>query len=199
MVLQFKVQLRNIKNPTVWRRIVIPGDYTFEQFHKAIQIAFGWEFEHLYQFQHHPYDNGWSIQPKKNLEFSSFFSDRVFYDAAKTSVFDFLMTIDIAKFVYIYDFGDDWFHDIILENIDIKEELSFPVCLKGKGACPPEDCGGPWGYENMKEAIAKDPNGEIVQEMREWFCLEDDEEFDPAAFDLEETNEFLKQIDNWEE
>ncbi len=62
----------------------------------------------------------------------------------------------LEKFVYVYDFGDSWVHDITVENIDQDDELDYPICLAGKGACPLEDCGGPWGYEELKEEMDMD-------------------------------------------
>ena len=62
MTIQFKIQIRDIKKPPVWRRIVIPGNFTFHDLHNTIQSAFGWWDEHLYQFQRHPFDGGWTVK-----------------------------------------------------------------------------------------------------------------------------------------
>jgi hypothetical protein len=92
---------------------------------------------------------------------------------------------------YTYDFGDDWDHDIRLEKVLAPaagpRAPAVPVCLAGKGACPPEDCGGPWGYAALKETIA-DPSDEGHEEMLEWLGLEDPSDFDPAAFNLASVN-----------
>jgi hypothetical protein len=92
---------------------------------------------------------------------------------------------------YTYDFGDDWDHDIKLEKVLPPDAATYaaavPVCLAGKGACPPEDCGGPWGYANLKETLA-DPSDEEHEEMLEWLGLEDPSGFDPSAFDLASVN-----------
>ena len=87
-----------------------------------------------------------------------------------------VFTSEKQSYTYIYDFGDDWVHQIVLEKI-LPEEIKRPVCLNGKGACPPEDCGGPWGYENLKTILA-DPKHE--------------EYWDANYFELEEVNEMLK-------
>ena len=67
----------------------------------------------------------------------------------------------LEKFVYVYDFGDSWVHDITVENIDQDDELDCPICLAGKGACPPEDCGGAWGYEDLKKEIESLDSDEV--------------------------------------
>ncbi len=93
--------------------------------------------------------------------------------------------------MYEYDFGDGWEHKIILEKILAHQKNQFPmVCIKGRRACPPEDCGGPWGYQHLLEQI-KDPESEEDYEaLMEW--LEDN--FEPEFFDLEEVNALLEEI-----
>jgi len=89
--------------------------------------------------------------------------------------------------IYEYDFGDSWEHKIILEKIlPYDASLKVPSCIKGKRACPPEDCGGIWGYQNLVEII-KDPSHPEHEEMLEWLGGE----FDPEYFDMNETNRML--------
>ena len=170
MTIQFKIQIRDIKKPPVWRRIVIPGNFTFHDLHNTIQSAFGWWDEHLYQFQRYPFDGGWCV--KDIDEDDDNWGERP-EDARETNVLTFIQHMGLEKFVYVYDFGDSWVHDITVEQIDHDADLDHPVCLAGKGACPPEDCGGPWGYEELKEEMDKDEINE---------------------FDLEEVNEELESI-----
>lgn len=170
MAIQFKIQIRDIKKPPVWRRIVIPGNFTFHDLHNTIQSAFGWWDEHLYQFQRHPFDGGWTIKEPDDEDDN--WGERP-EDARETNVLSFIQHMGLEKFVYVYDFGDSWVHDITVEKIDHDANLDHPVCLAGKGACPPEDCGGPWGYEELKEEMDKDEINE---------------------FDLEEVNEELESI-----
>ena len=195
MTLTFKIQLRGITKPPVWRRLSIPGSYTFANLHEAIQEAFGWEYEHLYQFNRAPYDGGWAVKDPEAIEaeMHSLFGemDRESYNAEKVRVIDFLKKKNLSKFVYVYDFGDDWIHDLTLESIDEDASLVHPVCLAGKGACPPEDCGGPYGYEAMKMHFAERNDKEELESYCEWLCLESPDDFDPKAFDLDETNEML--------
>ena len=170
MTIQFKIQIRDIKKPPVWRRIVIPGNFTFHDLHNTIQSAFGWWDEHLYQFQRHPFDGGWTVKEPDDEDDN--WGERP-EDARETNVLTFIQHMGLEKFVYVYDFGDSWVHDITVEQIDHDTNLDHPVCLAGKGACPPEDCGGPWGYEELKEEMDKDEINE---------------------FDLEEVNEELESI-----
>jgi len=95
---------------------------------------------------------------------------------------------------YTYDFGDDWEHEIALEKILVPEpDQRYPSCVAGRSACPPEDCGGVWGYADLREALA-DPTHEEHEELMDWLGLETPSEFDPAAFDLDEANEALAFI-----
>ena len=191
MTLTLKIQLRGIKQPPVWRRIVIPASFTFHHLHETIQEAFDWWDYHLYQFEKSPFDNGWTVKvPDESDEEYGYDVT----DSKKTLVSAFLRKMGLKKFVYVYDFGDSWVHDITVEAIDEKTTLPHPVCLAGKGAAPHEDCGGIYGYENIKRLFAEDPDGEETQEYRQWLGLDDDEEFDPKRFDIDELNERLEGI-----
>jgi hypothetical protein len=95
-----------------------------------------------------------------------------------------------TKFMYEYDFGDSWEHEILFEKEMPAEPGShYPVCLEGERACPPEDCGGVWGYADLLKVI-KNPEHEEYEEMMEWVG----EDFDPEAFDLDEINSALKVL-----
>lgn len=94
--------------------------------------------------------------------------------------------------IYEYDFGDGWEHRIVLEkSLPEDQSSAYPGCIGGKNACPPEDCGGIWGYMEFKEIIS-DPSHEAHESMMEWL----DDDFDPTAFDMEEVNKAL-QINNF--
>lgn len=94
-----------------------------------------------------------------------------------------------SKLIYEYDFGDGWEHTIEVQKIYEPEPgVKYPVCLAGKKACPPEDCGGIWGYYDLLNAIA-DPKHEMHAEMVEWLG----DSFNPDAFDLDEVNTVLAQ------
>lgn len=98
------------------------------------------------------------------------------------------------KLRYTYDFGDDWQHDILLEDIPQEVPAStYPYCMAGKGARPPEDCGGVCGYADLKDILA-DPGHEQHQEMLDWLCLVSGEAFDPKAFSIDGVNARLRQL-----
>jgi hypothetical protein len=97
------------------------------------------------------------------------------------------------KLLYTYDFGDNWEHDIVLEQIlSAEAEATYPSCLAGSGACPPEDCGGAGGYADLKVILA-DPSDPEYPDRLEWMDLDDGKDFDPAEFSLTEVNDRL----NW--
>lgn len=92
---------------------------------------------------------------------------------------------------YTDDFGDDWEHEIVVEELlDADPQARYPILMAGKGACPPEDCGGPWGYSELKETLA-DPHHQQHQEMLDWLGLDDASAFDPGRFDTYEIEEEL--------
>ena len=94
------------------------------------------------------------------------------------------------RFVYEYDFGDSWTHQIVVEKIVPSEGgQRYPVCIAGARACPPEDCGGIWGYHDFLEAIAN-PNHDEHESMTEWIGGS----FDPEAFNLELINQRLREV-----
>jgi len=143
-VLSLKVTLRHIR-PPIWRRILVPRDMTLADLHRAIQAVMGWEDAHL-----HVFDVG-------GRRYSA---PAMLPDAANEArvTLNSLAKSDMRRFTYTYDFGDDWEHDILIEKIlPATTARAFPACVAGKRNCPPEDCGGPWGYEEMLAALA-DPN-----------------------------------------
>ncbi|HPZ29469.1 MAG TPA: plasmid pRiA4b ORF-3 family protein [Defluviitoga sp.] len=194
MTFQFKIQLQNVSKPTVWRRVLVPSEITFDDFHYIIQDAFGWESEHLYSFS--PSGYGSSPLIEINIEddendFFSFLSRNTTQslDAEKTKLSS-IFKKEGQTYVYIYDFGDDWVHKITLEKINETDNTLSATLLDGKGACPPEDCGGPWGYEELKEIMADKSNPNRA-EILEWLDLEPDEEWDPQEYNVAEESKYF--------
>ncbi|NND51063.1 MAG: plasmid pRiA4b ORF-3 family protein [Flavobacteriaceae bacterium] len=174
-IFQLKVTLMYF-DPVIWRRIQVERDTTLPDLHDILQITMGWTDSHLHHFVHkrkiYGEDDPWTF-------------DRInVYDDVKL---DDLLKRSQSKLIYEYDFGDSWRHEILLEKMLSKDASGrYPVCIDGENACPPEDCGGVWGYERLLEII-KDPEHEEYHDWLEWLG----EDFDPAAFDIEVVNECL--------
>lgn len=177
-VLRVKIRLVGASRPPVWRRLLVPADIRLDHFHEAIQAAMGWEDYHMHVFSSGDAEYG---LPDPELRHR---------DERKTRLNQLVRRAG-DRIRYTYDFGDDWQHDIAVEQVLAAEPLeSYPVCLAGKGACPPEDCGGIWGYGHLRGVLADPAHGEH-KDMLEWLGLESAAEFDPISFDVDEANESL--------
>lgn len=185
MAFQFKIQLAGITKPPVWRKVLVPEKYNFQQLHEVIQAAFGWGNYHLYQFS----PSGYNSYPQIGVPDPEFDEDVI--DSSKVKLKRFFNATG-DKFTYLYDFGDGWTHKITLEKI-MDVVLLKPDCIDGKGACPPEDCGGVWGYESLKETLSNPAHPEY-EDMKEWIGLGEDEVWDAAAFDLEEARMAVRKV-----
>ena len=178
---QIKISLCGVAKPPVWRRVVIPADATLGELHVVIQQAMGWEDGHLHLFSTGGQQYG---SPDPELGHA---------DEASVRLLD-LFSAPGGKLRYTYDFGDDWEHDIVLEQVSPDAPGSTsPSCLAGKGACPPEDCGGAWGYDRLKDVLA-DPRDEEHDDMLDWLGLDSADEFDPGAFSIDEVNTRLGHL-----
>ena len=111
---------------------------------------------------------------------------------ASTVILSAVFTHQGQKFVYTYDFGDDWRHALTVEAIT-DEPDSKPVVLDGKGVCPPEDCGGAWGYESLKQVLAN-PKHPEHKDMKEWLGMSKSDKWDATAFDLQEAEEAVRAV-----
>ncbi len=187
--LQFKVQIQGINNPPVWRRLIVPSHYSFRLFHEIIQETFGWWSEHLYAFS----PGGWNSSPQimEIDEEEDDLGKGKKMESSETPLSEYFNKKG-QKFHYIYDFGDNWDHQITLEKI-VEEEISQPSCTDGEGQCPPEDCGGIPGYANLKIALANPAHPEH-EELKEWLGLDEEETWDPAEFELEDTHDSLAKL-----
>jgi hypothetical protein len=180
-VYQLKISLRGVSKPPVWRRVAVSPDITLAELHEVIRRAMGWHGGHL-----HVFSTGWA-------EYGTPSPDLAHIDDSAVRLGDVLL-LPGARLRYTYDFGDDWEHDIQLEKI-VPEEPGggHPVCLAGKGACPPDDCGGVWGYAELKETLA-DPADEQHQDLLDWLGLDSAEAFDPKAFSIDQVNFRLRHL-----
>jgi Plasmid pRiA4b ORF-3-like protein len=181
-IYQLKITLVGSK-PPIWRRFLVKSDTLLSDLHLIIQTTMGWTNSHLHQF----IIGNDSFQP----DYEGMDDDGYSQPYTDKRLNDFLKK-ENSKFVYEYDFGDSWNHEIVLEKVLEEEKGTFyPVCTDGKNACPVEDCGGIWGYEDLVKVLKNKKHPEH-EEMKEWVGLEEDEDFDPTEFDKEYINEGLK-------
>ena len=186
-----KITLTELSEPAVWRTIAIPGNYTFFKLHKVIQIAFGWESMHFFEFI--PECNGDAIHIYMPHEDDFDDNEMNFLDATKTKVDDVLGK-GVKCLLYIYDRNDNWTHKIVVESSS-DENISRPQCIDGGGMCPPEGCNGAQGYEYIKKILSERPDSDEAVRCREWMFMDDDEVFDPDYFteaEIEEINNIYK-------
>lgn len=180
LLLQFKITLLNT-HPPIWRRIQLE-DGTLADLHDCIQAAMGWDDYHLHQFQ----IGGVRYGPTPPDEMVFELEDE---DESLAHLSDLVPRSGRqVRWIYNYDFGDDWYHEILFEGYPVKEKgQKYPLCLEGARACPPEDCGGPWGYAELLEALAN-PNHERHEDFMEW-CGP----IDPTAFDAKQATKAMRR------
>jgi len=172
-ILSLKITLRGIR-PRIWRRLVMPAASSLGDLHFAIQAAMGWDTSHLHVFKVGREHYG---DPEFVDEVSD--EERLTLAAVRRS--------GINRFLYTYDFGDDWEHDVLIEKRAPRPDPAAPeVCVAGARKCPPEDCGGVFGYYDLLDALA-DPGHPGHAERLEWL----EGAFDPEAFDLDAVNRRL--------
>ncbi len=177
-IYEIKITLRGSK-PPIWRRVQVPGKLSLYKLHQVIQLAMGWTNSHLHQFiidgQYYGIPSPEDWEP--------------IIDERRHSLSQIAPNVK-RKFVYEYDFGDSWEHEIVVEKISSPEPgVHHPVCIKGKRACPPEDVGGIWGYENFLDAIS-DPKHEEHVSYLDWIGGE----FDPEGCNLDKINQALRRV-----
>ncbi len=178
---QFKITLLNI-DPSIWRRIQVP-DCSLDALHEYIQAAFGWWNYHLHQFEISGVRYGPPEPADMGLELEM-------EDETLIMLSDLLpMSKRKIRWIYEYDFGDGWRHEIIFEGHPrLEKGQKYPLCLVGERACPPEDVGGPWGYADYLAALA-DPENEQHDELLEWRGP-----FDPEAFDPKKATREMRKV-----
>ncbi|MDQ2791291.1 MAG: hypothetical protein DLM60_16385 [Pseudonocardiales bacterium] len=174
-----KVSLRYMK-PPVWRRLQVPSQTSLAELHHIIQVAMGWHDCHLHQFE----VNGVHYADTEHL-----LEDTT--DEARPTLARMQPGEQIA---YWYDFGDDWWHDIVVESVDRPDPaLTYPRCVTGRRAAPPEDSGGPWGFAELMSALNDDKHPE--HEMyRRWMDQIGEIGYDPARFELDQINAALSRL-----
>lgn len=163
--------------PAIWRRIVVPADLTLDALHDVLQVAMGWEDAHLHQF----------IQGEAYYGPPMLAEDGDVADERAVRL-DALLQAPKDRITYEYDLGDGWEHTITLEKrLPPDDAPAGPRCTGGALACPPEDCGGLWGYYDLLDILA-DPAHPEHEERLEWLGGP----FDPDAFDRDAVNAALR-------
>jgi hypothetical protein len=177
-VLRVRITLRDVGDPPVWRQVLIPAAYTLARVHRVIQAATGWQDYHLHAFRIGKTSYG--PDPDGELGFADETKARL-ADVARVG----------TRIGYEYDFGDGWEHELVVEAraaAEAEAGQTYPACIAGEGACPPEDSGGAYGFGELKEILAGPP-GADRDEMREWAG-----DYDPARFDLAAANAVVAAV-----
>lgn len=176
-VYQVKITLNDV-DPPVWRRVQV-GDCSLAELHRIIQLCMGWGNCHLYAFEVDGVEYG---DPET--------ADRGDYCDSRSRKLSQLASQGPNGFAYQYDFGDDWEHFVEIEKtLPAEPKTKYPRCVAGERACPPEDCGGAYGYEEFLEAI-QDRHHEEHEEMLEWVGGK----FNPEAFNMTKVNRELQRL-----
>jgi hypothetical protein len=178
---QLKIDLLDV-SPTIWRRIVVPETIKLPKLDRVIQSAFGWTNSHLHEFV---------IGGKRYAYPDPDFSEELDQIDETGVVLVNTLGLDARCFDYVYDFGDDWHHIVMVEDQDVYTDMPTTSvrCLAGENACPPEDVGGAHGYLEFLAAIADKDHEEHDNYLR-WAGGS----FDPKRFDLQATNRALAEI-----
>ena len=177
LVYQFKITLKGIE-PPIWRRVQVPSSYNFWDLHVALQDSMGWLDYHLHAFRILDPRTGEVLEigiPSDDL----FDDERPCLPGWEFPISDYFQAQG-NRAEYEYDLGDSWEHEVVLEEIVERVPKSkYPKCIDGARACPPEDCGGMWGYQELLETI-RDPSHEEYESALEWLGGRyDSEAFNP--------------------
>ena len=181
-VYQLNIALEEIP---VWRRVLVREDINLGLLHAVIQVVMGWTNSHLHQFI---IEDMFYLNPRMGKDIT--FTDIPYIDERKTLLMD-VVTRAGSEFEYEYDFGNSWMHSIFVEDIFTPEKANkhFAECIGGEKASPPEDCCGPWEYEEFLD-ILQDPGHEEYENIMESLGGN----FDPEVFDIKRANTYLHKL-----
>ncbi len=180
----FKITLKG-SHPVIWRKVIIPSDMTFKRLHEVIQIAMGWNNFHLYRFQFKDLKLIVSNIDEKSVR-NNTINNVSIKDAKTTTINKYFENCE--KFTYVYDFGDWWEHRIEpLEKL-YNYNYSYPQIIKAKGNCPPEDCGGIYGYYDFLN-IYNDPSHPKHEKISKWAY---EQAYD--NFDINKANALMNKL-----
>jgi len=163
--LVLKIRL-DLEKYDIWRRVVVPLNIDFYELHKTIETAFDWGYHHLHEFVIYDKNKSFVRISSEDEDFEVFPNEEEVYLERKIKINEYLPKYKNIK--YIYDFGDNWVHNIEIEKVLFDFDNNHPVCLEGKGERPPEDVGGEGGYGGFME-IMSNPNHVEYEHMKEWY------------------------------
>jgi Plasmid pRiA4b ORF-3-like protein len=174
-----RIEIKHIE-PLIWRRVAVRNSTSFAALHKVIQATMGWLDYHLWEFV---------VDEQK---FGVPDPDRPHVKNGATTLLATLIASGTTEFGYVYDFGDNWEHRIVVEQISSTEtSAKYPRFLGGERRCPPEDCGGPPGYFDFIENVTN-KRSKRAKEALEWYGGP----YDPEDIDVEQINITLRRIAN---
>ena len=181
-VVRLKIELCDL-DPPVWRRVAVPADFPLRRLHDVIQAVFCWLGGHLHQFEVDDRIYCRSEFPGAGFGLARRYSDR-------NTTLGALVERGSERFVYRYDFGDDWEHVVTVERVEAPQAgVEYPVLLDGAWRAPPEDCGGPPGFEAFLEVLADEAHDEH-EDLMDWYGGP----FDPDDMELEVVEAMLGRI-----
>lgn len=177
-VLQFHVWLID-SDPAIWRRFQISHLATLNDLHHVLQGVMGWQNSHLHAFD----IGGDRYAPSSPMPLEQTID-------SKSQTLANLSLPKETQLIYTYDFGDGWMHLLTVEaRLPATDQTALPICLAGERACPPEDCGGVWGYSELLERL-DDPDDPEYEDLLDWIGVD----FDPNAFSVEAVNQRLRAL-----
>ncbi|MBC7890213.1 MAG: plasmid pRiA4b ORF-3 family protein [Ferruginibacter sp.] len=181
-IIQLHVSLQGSK-PLIWRSILVNEETSFFELHHIIQIAMGWKNYHLFEFNLDGYRVGMIEENGEQ------YGSNLRLDANKTLLKD-VVSLEKDNFLYNYDFGDGWLHEIELKHaVDKNDNGIYPACISGQLNCPPEDCGGIGRFYNILKILQNKKHPEY-KETKIWVG----KKYDPESFDPLKVNKQLKQL-----
>ncbi len=177
MAIELRIEVLNIE-PLIWRKVLVAPDITLDALHLVIQGAMGWQDCHLHMF----IIDDTKYEPQFEDDFES---EEETQDEAKFKLSSLVKTN--SEFEYFYDFGDNWHHRIIVSGISDKK-IEASHCVGGERACPPEDCGGPYGYPDFLDALS-DKNHPEHEQYSQWA-----DGFEPESFNISQADALIAAL-----
>lgn len=176
---ELRITLMDVR-PSIWRQVRVPAAWTLDHLDRGFQKVMGWKSYHLHE---------WVVAGRRYGVPDPDWEDREVLQEQTVRLRD-IAPVEEMRFTYVYDFGDNWEHEVVVERIlSSTRDVPYAVCLAGERCCPTEDCGGPGGYEELLEAL-RDPRHPEHDAMVQWAGPR----FDPEAFDLAKVNRALKRL-----